>query len=332
MSSALTEDALIETVLALVPGHTPPHGAGDDAAVLTTTPWPRVITTDVLIEGTHFVRAHPAEALGYKALAVNLSDVAAMGAAPEAFLLSAALPADVPGRWWEAFCRGLGACARDAGVYVAGGDTVKSPGPVSLSITAWGSGARLLHRDAGRPGDLIFVAGVIGRSGLGLERWLGAVFGGASDWGPDLVAGSDATDPCLLHHLRPTPPLWAGPVAAELGAHAAMDLSDGLVVDLPRLARASRLTLVVDLDQLPADPALNGLSPAQRAATGEDYGLVVLAPPSCRAGLVARGFTAIGRADGGPDRGHGVIWRVGGVEQPAPAPSFAHFETAEARK
>ena len=331
MTSTLTEEGLITTVLALVPSRPPPYGAGDDAAVMTQTSGQRVITTDALIEGTHFVRAHPAEALGYKALAVNLSDVAAMGATPEAFLLSAALPADVPGRWWEAFCSGLGACARDAGVYIAGGDTVKSPGPVSLSITAWGASARVLRRTDGRPGDLVFVAGVIGRSGLGLERWL-AVAGGATEWGPDELAPEVGADACLRHHLRPTPPLWAGPFAAEVGANAAMDLSDGLATDLPRLARASGLALMIELDRLPDDPAVGALSPAQRAATGEDYGLVVLAPPSCSAALMERGFVLIGRADEGPDRRHGVIWRLDGVEQPAPTPSFAHFEMARAEK
>ncbi len=331
MTSTLTEDGLITTVLGLVPSRPPPHGAGDDAALMTPTSGQRVITTDALIEGTHFIRAHPAEALGYKALAVNLSDVAAMGATPEAFLLSAALPVDVPRRWWEAFCSGLGACAKDAGVYIAGGDTVKSPGPVSLSITAWGAGPRVLRRTDGRAGDLVFVAGVVGRSGLGLERWL-ALAGATPDWGPDALPPGVGADECLRHHLRPTPPLWAGPVAAGLGATAAMDLSDGLATDLPRLARASGLSLVIDLDRLPDDPAVSALSPTQRAAMGEDYGLVVLAPASCKDALVGHGFVVIGRADEGPDHDHGVIWRVGGVEQPAPNPSFAHFELARVEK
>jgi thiamine-monophosphate kinase len=189
----------------------------------------------------------------------------------------------------------------------------------------------VLSRTDGRPGDLVFVAGVVGRSGLGLERWLD-VAGGASDWGPEELSPGEAADVCLRHHLRPTPPLWAGPFAAGLGAHAAMDLSDGLATDLPRLARASGLTLIIDLDRLPADPALVALSPAQRAATGEDYGFVALAPPRCSEALMQRGFVVIGRADEGPEHGHGVIWRVDGVVQPAPTPSFAHFETARANK
>jgi len=319
----MTEDELIATVLAAVPGRATPHGAGDDAAVMTETASNRVITTDALIEGTHFLRGHPAEALGYKTLAVNLSDVAAMGATPEAFLLSAALPSDMPAAWWAAFCRGLGACAEEAGVYLAGGDTVKSLGPVSLSITTWGNAPRLLLRDAGRVGDLLFVTGSIGRSGLGLRRWLEQAL---ADWCEDLSPPSE--DPCLLQHLRPSPPLWAGPFAAEHGAHAALDLSDGLATDLPRLAKASALTLVVDLDRLPTDPELGAMTPVERAASGEDYGLAVLAPARSEAALTARGFTVIGHALESVSRRGDVIWRVGGVAQIAPTPSFAHFETA----
>jgi thiamine-monophosphate kinase len=304
-----SESGLIAALLARVPHRTGNTGPGDDAAVLPPARGERVITTDALIEGTHFLRTHPPEALGYKALAVNLSDVAAMGATPEAFLISAALPT-LPDGWWEAFCEGLGACARESGVVVAGGDTVRSLGPVALTITAWGVARNLLERSAGQPGDTLMVVGPIGRSGVGFDRWL------AHQVVDD--------DPCLMHHLRPSPPLWAGPLAADLGVRCGMDLSDGLATDLPRLAVASGLAIEVELDALPADPALTA-GPIQRAQSGEDYGLVTLVPPRLVAELAARGFSAIGRAATPGARAPGVIWRLAGVELGPLTPTFGHF-------
>ena len=305
-----SESGLIATLLSRVPRVLGHEGPGDDAAVLPPR-GQRVITTDALIEGTHFLRAHPPEALGYKALAVNLSDVAAMGATPEAFVISVALP-PLPDGWWEAFCDGLGTCAREAGVVVVGGDTVRSPAGIALTITAWGLGDDLLTRAAGRSGDTLMVAGVIGRSGVGLSRWLARQ---DVDW----------ADPCLAHHLRPTPPLWAGPLAARLGVRCGMDLSDGLATDLPRLALESDLALEVDLDALPHDLALT-IDPIERARTGEDYGLVILAPSALVPQLEPHGFAPIGRARPAGSDGPRVIWRLAGEELGPLAPSFGHFD------
>lgn len=319
-AAARSENGFIAALLARVPHREGSQGPGDDCAVMPPSPQRRVITTDALIEGTHFLRAHPPEALGYKALAVNLSDVAAMGASPEAFLLSIALPDDLPTGWWEAFCDGLGACAREHQVVVAGGDTVRSRGPIALTITAWGVAERLLERAAGQPGDVLMVLGRIGRSGVGLTRWL------ADPRDPPGLGESE--DPCLWHHLRPMPPLWAGPFAASLGVRCGLDLSDGLATDLPRLAMASGLVLEVDLAALPDDPALDA-SPLERARTGEDYGLCVLAAPELVEALAARGFAAIGRAttrakDVGA-AGATVVWRLGAEPIDPPTPAFGHF-------
>lgn len=320
-----SESGLIAALLSRVPHARGLEGPGDDCALMPPAPR-RVITTDALIEGTHFLRAHPPEALGYKALAVNLSDVAAMGATPEAFLLSIALPDDLPGGWWEAFCEGLGACAREHEVVVAGGDTVRSRGPVALTITAWGVAEQLLERAAGQPGDVIMVAGPIGRSGVGLERWLADPSGSLGR--AQATAAGEAGDPCLWHHLRPRPPLWAGPFAAGLGVRCGLDLSDGLATDLPRLALASGLVLEVDLAALPDDPAVE-LGPVERARTGEDYGLCVLAPPGLVGALAARGFAAIGRALGRANEvgsaGATVLWRLGAEPIDPPTPAFGHF-------
>ena len=321
----LTENGLIAALLERVPHATGLEGPGDDCALLPPA-LRRVITTDALIEGTHFLRAHPPEALGYKALAVNLSDVAAMGARPEAFLLSIGLPDDLPIGWWEAFCAGLGACAREHGVVVAGGDTVRSRGPIAITITAWGAAERLLERRAGRPGDVLMVAGWIGRSGVGLTRWLAKPMMWAGSTKP--TDPDETADPCLWHHLRPRPPLWAGPFAASLGVRCGLDLSDGLATDLPRLAKASGLVLEVDLAALPEDPALD-IGPIERAQSGEDYGLCVLAPPALVEALSERGFVAIGRALAPPNEvgssGATVVWRLGAEALDPPTPAFGHF-------
>jgi thiamine-monophosphate kinase len=320
MASDLTEEGLIADLLAACPTLPPPDGPGDDAALLSASP--RVITTDILIESTHFLRAHPMAWLGWKALMVNLSDVSAMGAHPEAFLVSVAIPDDLPRPAWQGLCAGLGEAARAAQVHVVGGDTVRSPGPLCLTITAWGRAPqRLLRRSGGRPGDILMTTGPVGRSGLGLARWLRSP-DSRGPWSHPLPLAL-LEDPAIRWHLRPEPPLWAGPLAAELGASAAMDLSDGLATDLPRLARASGVALRVDLDALPSDPAAP-TSPLERAASGEDYGLVILAPPEVAVRLAARGFHSIGLALE-PSTSPAVHWHLEGRALGPLSPSFAHF-------
>ncbi len=318
----LSEQWLIDTLIAAVGVPPTPYGPGDDAAVVDPFAGRRVVTADALVQGVHFVPAHPPAALGWKALAVNLSDVASMGARPEAFVLTAAVPEELPAAYWQAFARGLGECAGWGGAALVGGDTVRSPGPLTLSITAWGCcEGSLLSRSGGLPGDVVMVNGHIGRSALGLRRWLDEA-DGRQEWGAD----RDVEEPVLSAHLRPCPPLEAGPTAVALGAHAGMDLSDGLATDLPRLARASGVALAVDLERLPADPLLSAVPPAQRAAGGEDYGLLILAPPERVAALEQAGFAAIGGA--GEWDGAGapvVIWRQGGRRTQLDAEPFAHF-------
>jgi len=328
--SDLGEAALIAAVVRACPTRLPPEGPGDDAAVIAAGPR-RVLTVDALVEGTHFLRAHPPYALGVKTLAVNLSDVAAMGAEPEAFALAAALPPDLPEPWWRAFAEGLGAYATQAGVYLAGGDTVRASGPLTLTITAWGIAPddRQLLRSGGRPGDVLMVQGPIGRAGRGLQSWLG--FTHAPRWA---LPEPTPDEPCLRHHLAPEPPLWAGPWALAHGATAGMDLSDGLATDLPRLAAASGLVLAVDLDRLPPDPALATVDPRQRAAWGEDYSLVVLVPEPHVPTFEARGFAAIGRAlpaDGQSPlhAAPGVLWRLHGHDVDPVEPGFHHFGSSD---
>jgi thiamine-monophosphate kinase len=322
------EDAIIAAILAHVPHRPSPVGPGDDAACLAPTE-ARVITTDLLVENTHFVAAHPPFDLGWKSLVVNLSDVAAMGAVPSAFTLGLGLPATWSesdrSAWLKTFAGGLGACANAYGVVVAGGDTVRAGAGIVIAITAWGttSGAERapLTRAGARPGDVLMVCGAIGRSGLGLRRWLSAVAEGRSETVLD--------DPMVRAHLRPEPPLGEGPWAQAHGATAAMDVSDGLATDLPRLARASGIRIRIDLADLPDDPAQVAHAgeapwmPADRAAAGEDYGLLVAVPPTAEALFEARGFARIATALEAATAG--VDWFDHGIPIPAPSHAFQHF-------
>ncbi|MEZ4265148.1 MAG: thiamine-phosphate kinase [Myxococcota bacterium] len=321
-AGARGEAALIEAMKARVPHLPSPDGPGDDGAIVGAGP-ARALTTDALIEGVHFLRAHPMGWLGHKALAVNLSDLAAMGASPEAFTVSAAVPGAMPFAAWEALSDGMGELARASGCVLAGGDVVRSPGPLMLNITAWGplAGPRPLTRTGGEPGDLVMVAGPIGRSGAGLTEWL-ALTSPAADWSSAPLA---APSTALRAHLRPDPPLAAGPFALHAGAHAAMDLSDGLAIDLPRLARASGVHLVVDLDALPADPALPDASPDARVCGGEDYSLVALVSPDRASQFVDYGFAAIGHATA-PAATPVSYLRAGRPTQLLTRP-FIHFDT-----
>ncbi len=316
------EEARIADVLAAVPAVSGVFGAGDDAAAMGETRGRRVVTTDAMVEGVHFLRGHPPAWLGWKLLAVNVSDVAAMGARPEGFLLTVALPEDLPRAYWLALCRGLGACARRYGVRVVGGDTVRSPGPLMLSVTAWGAaaGERLLTRAGGRAGDLVMALGPVGRAGVGLERWLAR--SGREGWAED---GEPDVDPCLRWQLRPEPDETAGPWALEHGATAGMDLSDGLLTDAPRLAAASGVTLDLELGRLPADEALAGVDAEVRAAGGEDYGLLVMVPPEREALFVQRGFVTLGRARAADPAGERVAWWRDGTRVTPQARPFTHF-------
>jgi len=292
-----------------------PEGPGDDAAVHEGS----VSTVDLMIEGVHFTRAHPPLWLGAKLLAVNISDVGAMAAKPSRFVLSAALPEETPEGWWNALSDGIGELAERVGVALVGGDVTRSPGAIMLGITAWGAleGRPPLLRSGGQPGDLLMLHSPqgIGRSHCGLNEWLTRDVGG---WGS---TPPDNPSVCLEAHLNPKTSWNVGPWAGDNGARAAMDCSDGLVADLPRLAAASDVRLLVDLDALPPDEHCRGMDELERASGGEDYGLLVLVPPLLRARFEGAGFIVLGHAHDG----HGVHWSKGGVPVDPGAPSFDHF-------
>jgi len=237
-------------------------GIGDDAAVLEALPRGQelLVTTDLLIEGSHFRRErHPARALGHKALARGLSDIAAMGGQPLYALLSVCLPPWAGEKWRKQFFAGLFHLARSAGVALVGGD-LSAGGRFAADIVVLGSAARgqVLQRSRAAPGELIYVSGSLGGSALGLAR---------------LRRGQcSRADPAVRRHLYPIPRLALGRFLAEkLHVQAAMDLSDGLSLDLFRMAAESRVGAEIWAEALPVFPGANR---GQALHGGEDYELL----------------------------------------------------------
>ncbi len=274
-SSSLTEDELIARYFAPLAGETG-LSLKDDVARLTPPPGrDLVLTVDALVAGVHFFADDPAPLIAAKSLRVNLSDLAAKGATPLGFLLALALPRDVTAEWLEGFAAGLGDDARAYRCPLLGGDTVTTPGPLMVSITAFGSipqGAMPVRTQA-RPGDLIYVSGTIGDAALGLRLRLGE--------GPALEARH--RDELIDRYLRPQPRL--GLAAAMRHARAAMDVSDGLVGDLQKMLRASGVSGVLDLQAMPLSEAARAFLAAdptgiEIAATGgDDYEVLAAVAP-----------------------------------------------------
>ena len=260
-SSRPGEDALIARYFA---PHAGPAGLGlrDDAALLTPPPGcDLVLTTDALVAGVHFFADDPPASIARKALRVNLSDLAAKGAAPLGFLLSLALPPDWTEPWLAAFAGALGADGAAFGCPLAGGDTVRTPGPLTLSITAFGAvpAGRMAARSGVRPGDRLYVTGAIGDAAIGLVLRQGR--------GP--VIPEPERGFLVGRYLEPQPRVA---LAAAMAAHAngGMDVSDGFVGDLTKMLAASGATADVAVDRVP-------LSPAARAAIDADPGLFAVA-------------------------------------------------------
>jgi thiamine-monophosphate kinase len=261
------------------PSNTPGDtlGIGDDCALLAPRAGEMLaISTDMLVEGRHFFADVDPEALGHKALAVNLSDLAAMGARPQAFTLAFSLP-KADEAWLAAFSDGLFALAERHACELIGGDT--TGGPLNLCITVFGSvpPQLALRRDAAQPGDDIWISGTLGdaRAGLGVQR---------GEWtahAADAATFRDALE-------RPEPRIALG-LALRGIAHAALDLSDGLAGDLLHILERSSLRASVDIDAVPRSDALRRLAPAiqQRCtlAGGDDYELCFTAPAAARAAV-----------------------------------------------
>ena len=276
-------------------------GIGDDCALLAPrNGFDLAVSTDMLVEGRHFLAGTDAESLGWKTLAVNLSDLAAMGAQPLAFTLALALPVAAEA-WLEGFSRGLFACADEYRCALIGGDTTR--GPLNLCITVFGEvphGAAVL-RSGARAGDDVWVSGRLGDAALGL-RMLNESAKGSSDDAPmRTTAMNSATHSAILALERPTPRVALG-LALRGIASSMLDVSDGLLGDLGHLLEASasgtrdRLGARIEVELLPLSEGLRReLEPIRLAcalAGGDDYELCFTATAAARGAVAAAGEKA----------------------------------------
>lgn len=262
-------------------------GIGDDCALLQPTPGLQLaVSSDMLVEGRHFFPDVDPAALGHKSLAVNLSDLAAMGARPLGFTLALALP-QADEHWLGGFARGLFALADAHACPLVGGDTTR--GPLNLCITVFGEvhPGQALRRDAARAGDDLYLSGRTGEARLALE-WLQG-----TPWARDAI-GPELPEALRARLERPEPRLGLGQGLAGV-AHAAMDLSDGLTGDLAHILEASGVGAQIELGALPVAPALQVLAEAPRLscllAGGDDYELLFTAPPASREAVHAAART-----------------------------------------
>jgi thiamine-monophosphate kinase len=272
-------------------------GVGDDAAVFDVPVGESlVVTTDAMVDGIHF-RTDWIDwrSLGHKLLAVNLSDLAAMGASPVGATVTLALTGSERVADLRELYAGLGELAARHGVAIAGGDVVRSPNAMVLDLAAFGSvdPARMLTRGGARPGDAIVVSGILGASAAGMA--LLEAEGSAAMTAEALIAA----------HLRPEPRVALGRMLFEHGVTAAMDLSDGLLGDLPKLLGRSGVSGEIERDRIPVAAAVRALFPARwfdlAIGGGEDYELLMTVPPdqfealALNAANVGSTLTTIGR-------------------------------------
>nr|WP_245216856.1 thiamine-phosphate kinase [Neoroseomonas nitratireducens] len=273
----------------------------DDAAVLDIPAGRRlVIAADAMVEGVHYLPGDPPGTVGRKLLRVNLSDLAAMGAAPLGYLMTTSLARGMPEAWLAGFVAGLAEDQRLFGLTLLGGDTTATPGPTSLSLTILGTvePAKVITRAGARPGDDIWVSGTIGDGALGLRVLQGTL--------PADTAGHLAR-----RYRLPEPRLALGQALAGL-VRAGMDVSDGLVQDLGHLCRAGGCGAVIDAAALPLSDAAGALLAADAGLLpllltgGDDYELLLAADPADRAEVTARAAACgmavarIGRFIAGP--------------------------------
>ncbi|MCA1434422.1 thiamine-phosphate kinase [Bradyrhizobium sp. BRP20] len=294
------EDSLIARYfkpLATDPGA---FGLVDDAAVLSSSGEDIVVTTDAVVEGVHYLAGDPPDNIARKALRVNLSDLAAKGATPAGFVLTLALRSKEDA-WLRPFADALGEDAKTFACPLLGGDTVSTPGPQMISITAFGRvpQGRMIGRTGARPGDRVLVTGTIGDAALGLDVLKGGAAASA------LTSDPAARDFLVSRYRVPQPRNVLAPALRD-HATAAMDVSDGLAGDLTKLCAASGVSASVDVTSLPLSAAAASLRARNVAsvetllAGGDDYEVLCTVPPAQCETLIAAGqslgvaVTAIG--------------------------------------
>jgi thiamine-monophosphate kinase len=254
-------------------------GLADDAAVFTPPPGRElVISADTMVAGVHYLPDDPAFMIARKLLRVNLSDIAAMGATPFAYLLALSMPRGTPEAWLADFAAGLGADQAEFGIHLLGGDTTSTPGPVSLTVTMLGHAAHgaAWRRSGARAGDDIWVTGIIGRGVMGLQALRGER--------PD-------PDGTLAAHYRLPQPRLGLPLHGIVSA--AMDISDGLVQDCGHMARASGVAITLLVDAVPVPAGAPADFVASGGAGGDDYELLFAAHPG-QAAAIEQAAHAIG--------------------------------------
>jgi thiamine-monophosphate kinase len=323
------EDRLIARYFRPLARHPGALGLADDAAVLTPSPgYDLVLTTDGIIAGVHVFPDAPADAIARRALRVNLSDLAAKGAKPLGFLLAIALPAGTTDKWLAAFARGLDADAEHYDCPLFGGDTDRTRGPLSVSITAFGTvpTGTMVRRTGACAGDALFVTGTIGDAALGLRLKK------SSKKRASLKAAQ--RNHLLARYLLPEP---RNAVAETLRTHAsaALDISDGLAGDLAKLCRASGVSTQIEVGRIPLSDAARALVKTEPGllecalSGGDDYEILAAVPAgkaeSFRSGALAVGVavTEIGRLEDGdaPPQFIGPDRRPLAFQQPA----YSHF-------
>jgi thiamine-monophosphate kinase len=286
------------------------RGIGEDAAAFRPPPGLlSLITTDMLVENVHFLReAVSGRDLGYKSLAVNLSDIAAMGGTAREAFIAIAVPDDCPLPYLEEVFQGMKELAGEHAVNILGGDTTRSAAGLVISVTVCGAvaEAEMLRRDAARPGDVVFSTGCLGDSRAGLNLILERT-----------PVDSPALAALLDAHRRPRPHLAEGRfLACRPGVHAAIDVSDGLSSDIAHIAAESRVGVRLEAGRIPLSEQLKeyclrfGCSPLEVAVSGgEDYTLLITAAAGAADGI-ARDFEA---AFGRPLHAIGAITAGAGV-------------------
>jgi thiamine-monophosphate kinase len=299
-------------------------GIGDDCALIAPTPGLQTaISSDMLVEGRHFFAGEDPQRLGHKALAVNLSDLAAMGARPVGFTLALALPA-ADRSWLQGFSQGLFALADAFNIELIGGDTTK--GPLNICITVFGElvPGQALRRSAAKAGDDIWISGTLGDARLALAGY-------RLELAQPLDADSQRAAAVRMH--TPVPRVELGMQLAAQGiAHAAIDISDGLIGDLGHILKLSQVGATLDVDALPAGAILAtqhaALRRAYTAAGGDDYELCFTAPVSSREAIlaiadsVATPVTRVGRIEA--QAGLRLV-DAGGAALDLQLSSFDHF-------
>lgn len=302
-------------------------GIGDDAAVLAMPPGAELIAAvDTIVAGRHFPRGTDARSIGHRALAVNLSDLAAMGATPAWATLALTMPS-ADAAWLTRFSAGLLDLADEYGVALVGGDTTEGPLTVSVQVLGHVPRGMALRRGGARAGDLLAVTGTLGDAGAGLAFTAAPPAVKSGPASPDVAA-------LVRRFDYPTPRVRFG-LAARGIASAAMDLSDGLLGDLPKLAQASGLAAHVTVQRLPLSDAMRAAVSLSQArewalAAGDDYELLLAVPPARFADLE----TAASRLDlrltavGELHDGSGVTWSLDGRDFRPVARGYEHFAQA----